>query len=53
MIEVKWLLIFATVAYGAMFISLAYINHEKADCAKSFATSNRTADDIDKICKTK
>lgn len=48
--EFKWLMVFGAVVLSSMFCYLAYSNYVKADCAASYAESDRSADDIIKIC---
>ena len=51
--EIKWVMIFGIMSFGSIFASMAYEDYTKSDCVKAYATTNRTADDITKICKVK
>ena len=49
--EMKWLMIAWATIMVAMFIGAGYESHTKANCRVAFAQSNKTVDEIEKICK--
>ncbi len=53
--EFKWFMIMTGFAIFAMFGSLAVSEYAKADkeskCLASYAMSNRSADEIEQICR--
>lgn len=48
--EVKWFAIIMIVLFGGMFAGLGYEAKTKTDCRISFAQSNKTVDEIVKLC---
>jgi hypothetical protein len=48
--EFKWLMIFAAIAACVMFGSLAYSNYTQSECAIAYSDSDRSVEDITKIC---
>jgi len=48
--EVKWYMIAVSVMMVASFGALAYSSHEKSQCRIAYAKSNRSVEDIAKIC---
>lgn len=48
----KWLSIALIGVFGSMFGSLAYTSKVESDCKMAFAQSDKTAEDILKLCKS-
>lgn len=48
--DLKWIAITMIVLFGGMFVGVSYEAHTKAECRIAFAQSNKTADEIVKIC---
>ena len=48
--EMKWLMIAWAVIMAAMFAGMSYEAKTKADCRISFAQSNKTVEEIVKLC---
>lgn len=48
--EFKWFAIMMVGIVVAMYGSLAINEHSKRNCIAGFAMSDRTADEIEKIC---
>jgi hypothetical protein len=51
--EGKWFIIYSAVAMVSMFGYLAYSDYARTECVSMYAESNRSAEDIIKICKVK
>lgn len=47
----KWLAIATAAFFVAMFGSMAYTEHTKAECRMELAKAGRTAVDIQSICR--
>ena len=48
--ETSWI-VYMAIMFGIIFGAEAYNDYTKSECVKAYATSTRTADDIEKICK--
>lgn len=48
--EVKWFAIIMIVLFGGGFAGLGYEAKTRSECRISFAQSNKTVDEIVKIC---
>lgn len=48
--EMKWLMVAWAVIMTGMFAGMSYEAKVKADCRVSFAQSNKTVDEIVKLC---
>ena len=49
--EIKWVAIAVAVMFGAMFGAAAFESYAKNQCRAAYASSNRTADEIAKVCR--
>ena len=48
--EMKWLMVAWAVIMTGMFAGLGYEAHTKVECRMAFAQSNKTVDEIVKLC---
>lgn len=48
--EMKWLMIAWAVIMGSMFVGMGFEAKTKSDCRIAFAQSNKTGEEIAKIC---
>lgn len=48
--DLKWISITMIVLFGGMFAGVSYEAKSKAECRIAFSQSNKTADEIVKIC---
>lgn len=48
--EMKWLMIAWAFIMAAMFAGMSYEAKTKTDCRVAFAQSNKTVDEIVKLC---
>lgn len=48
--EIKWLMVAWAVIMTGMFAGMSYEAKTRADCRVAFAQSNKTADEIVKLC---
>lgn len=51
--DTKWFVFYGIAIVAFAFGAEAYGDYTKSECAKAYATSTHTADDIAKICKVK
>jgi len=51
--EVKWLMIFCSIVFGAMFAGLAYENHKTTECKVELAKAGKSAAEIIQVCDKK
>ena len=49
--ESKWLMIAWASIMVAMFVGMGFEAHTKSECRTAYVQSNKTAEEINKICK--
>jgi hypothetical protein len=49
--EVKWMAIAVAVIFASMFGAAAFEAYTKNQCRAAYATSNRTVEEIAKVCR--
>ena len=48
--ELKWLMVAWAIIMTGMFVGMSYEAKTRADCRVEFAQSNKTVDEIVKLC---
>lgn len=47
----KWYYVMVAIMFGSLFCGMAVSEWHKSDCKMEYAKSNRTAAEINEICK--
>lgn len=49
--EMKWLMVAWATIMTAMFVGMGFEAYTKSECRTAYVQSNKSADEINKICK--